>query len=165
MDWRGGRLRIHHDGNYAILLDEIIDHKHDETATPIGQDTYYDKRYGKNLPAQNFQGWVLCVRWKDDSLNWVPLKYMYESDSLNTAEYAVMNKLCDWLAFKWWVVDALKTRETTISAVKSGYWTRREKFGIPLPKSVAEALHFDEEDGKKGLPCLWKAAIDLKKRK
>ena len=148
------------DGNYAILLDEIIDHKHDETATPIGQDTYYDKRYGKNLPVQNFQGWFLCVRWKDDSLSWVPLKYMYESDILGTAEYAVVNKLCDWPAFKWWVEDALKTRETTIAAVKSGYWTRREKFGIPLPKSAAEALHFDEENAKKGLPRLWKPAID-----
>ena len=32
------------DGNYRILFDEIIDHKHDETAIPIGKDTYFDKR-------------------------------------------------------------------------------------------------------------------------
>ena len=44
------------DGNYRILFDEIIDHKHDETAIPIGKDTYFEKRYGKNLPIQNFQG-------------------------------------------------------------------------------------------------------------
>ena len=70
-----------------------------------------------------------------------------------------MNKLCDRPAFKWWVEDALKTRETTILAVRSGYWTRRGKFGIPLPKSAAEALHFDEEDAEEGLPRLWKHAI------
>ena len=95
------------DGTYRVLFDEIIDHKHDETAIPIGKDTYFDKRYGKNLPIQNFQGWFLCVRWKDDSLSWVPLKHMYESEILKTAEYAVMNKLTDWPAFKWWVDDAL----------------------------------------------------------
>ena len=54
----------------------------------------------------------------------------------------------------------LALTETTIAAVKSGHWTRREKFGIPLPKSAAEALHFDEEFAKKGLPRLWKPAID-----
>ena len=85
---------------------------------------------------------------------------MHESEILNTAEHAVMNKLTDWPAFKWWVNDALKTRETTISAVKSGYWSRKEKFGIPLPKSVTEAYRLDDEDAKKGLPRLWKPAID-----
>ena len=45
------------DGNYRILFDEIIDYKHDETAIPIGKDTYFDKRHGKDLPTsiQNFK--------------------------------------------------------------------------------------------------------------
>ena len=71
-----------------------------------------------------------------------------------------MNKLTAWPAFKWWFNDALKTRERTISAVKSGYWSQKEKFDIPLPKSVIQAYKLDDEDAKKGLPRLWKPAID-----
>ena len=43
-------------GNYAILIDEIIDYKHDNSAQLIGKDTYFDKRHGKEIPVQNFQG-------------------------------------------------------------------------------------------------------------
>lgn len=108
------------DCNYRVLFDEIIDHKHGETGIPIGQDNYFEKRYGKTLPIQSLQGWLLCVRWKDDSLSWVPLKYMYESEILKTAEYAVMNKLTEWPTFKWWIDDGLKTRGVTGHRFKKG---------------------------------------------
>jgi hypothetical protein len=46
---------------------------------------------------------------------------MYDSEPLMTAEYAVMNKLVEQPAFKWWVEDALNARQLRISAVKSNY--------------------------------------------
>ena len=54
------------DGNYAILLDYIIDHKHDKSATPIGQGTYYYKRYGKHLPTKHPRLVFMCSmeRWQ-----------------------------------------------------------------------------------------------------
>jgi hypothetical protein len=37
--------------------------------------------------------------------------------------------------------------EGIIQKVKSRYWQRTHKFGIHLPKTVAEALALDKENG------------------
>ena len=85
---------------------------------------------------------------------------MYDSEPLLTAECAVMDKLVEQPAFKWWVEDALQARKVQINAVKSGYWSRREKFGLPLPKSVKEAQnidhdYFDPKSPRGPKPMLW----------
>lgn len=43
-----------------------------------------------------------------------------------------------------------------ISKVKSNYWRTTHKFGIRVPKTVEEALRFDEEDGT----TFWRDAIE-----
>jgi hypothetical protein len=51
----------------------------------------------------------------------------------------------------------MKTREHVISAMKprSRYWDRHQ-FGIPLPKSPAEAIQKDRENGND----LWARAME-----
>jgi hypothetical protein len=61
-------------------------------------------------------------------------------------------------AFAWWVNHVLRKRDRIISQIKSKtkYWTRTHKFGIEIPKSVAEALEIDRKNGNN----LWREAIE-----
>ncbi len=43
-------------------------------------------------------------------------------------------------AFKWWVSEALRTRNRFIGKVKKQYWKTSHKFGVKLQNSVQEAL-------------------------
>jgi hypothetical protein len=56
------------------------------------------------------------------------------------AEYARQHGLLNEPAFAWWAKDVLQRTKRIIGKVKSQYWQRTHKFGIQLPKTVAEAL-------------------------
>jgi hypothetical protein len=88
------------------------------------------------------------VQWKDGSTSWVPLKDLKESNPIEVAEFAIAHRIEHEPAFAWWASHVMKTRECVISAMKSRsrYWDRHQKFGIPLPKSHAEALQMDKEN-------------------
>jgi hypothetical protein len=50
-----------------------------------------------------YRGWSLLVAWKDGSTNWVKLKDIVNSTNpVETAEYALNNKLNQEPAFSWW---------------------------------------------------------------
>jgi hypothetical protein len=72
---------------------------------------------------------------------------MKEAYPVQVAEYAVASKIQEEPAFAWWARHVLKKRDRIIRKVKSRYWTRTHKFGILLPKTVAEALRIDRETG------------------
>jgi hypothetical protein len=55
------------------------------------------------------------------------------------AEYAIANKIVEQPAFAWRAKQTLKKRDRHIKKAKSRYWKRTHKFGVELPKSVAEA--------------------------
>jgi len=82
---------------------------------------------------------------------------MKEAFPVQTAEYAVANKIAEQPAFAWWVRHALKTRDRMIKKVKSRYWKRSHKYGVELPKSVKEALAVDTKTGT----TFWKDAIEM----
>jgi hypothetical protein len=71
---------------------------------------------------------------------------MKESYPIESAEYAVNNKIAEEPAFAWWANKVLRRRNRVIQKVKK-YWKRTHKFGIKVPKSVDEALRMDEETG------------------
>ena len=50
-------------------------------------------------------------------------------------------------AFGWWAPYTLKKRNRIIAKIKSKYWVRTHKFGIKIPKTIAEARQFDAENG------------------
>jgi hypothetical protein len=102
------------------------------------------------------KGWHLLVEWKDGGSDWVPLKDMKEAFPVQTAEYAVANKIAKQPAFAWWIRHALKTRDRMIKKVKSRYWKRSHKYGVELPKSVKEAMAADAKSGT----TFWKDAIE-----
>jgi hypothetical protein len=95
--------------------------------------------------------------WKDDSLSWEKLSDLKASNPVEVAEYAVANRLLEEPAFKkWWVPHVIRRRNQIISKVKSRYWKTTHKFGIRLPKTVAEALAIDEASNT----GLWRKAIN-----
>ena len=91
-------------------------------------------------------GWRILVSWKDGSTSYVPLREMKDAYPVEVAEYATASQIAKEPAFRWWVPFVLKKRERIIVKITKGkgkYWTRTHKYGIELPKTVAEALEID----------------------
>jgi hypothetical protein len=87
----------------------------------------------------------MCIKWKDVTTRWDTLADLRESNPVEVAEYAVLNKLVSEAAFKWWVPHALRKREQIILKMKTRYQRTEQKFGIVTPKTVREALIIDKE--------------------
>ena len=51
-------------------------------------------------PKVTTRGWELLVQWKDGSVSWEKLKDLKESNLVEVAEYAVVNRIADEPAFK-----------------------------------------------------------------
>jgi hypothetical protein len=68
----------------------------------------------------------------------------------------VTNNLSNEPAIRWWVPFVLKKRERILKKVKSKYWSVSHKYGLELPKSVAQALAIDKRTGTD----FWRKAIE-----
>jgi hypothetical protein len=143
--------QVDQEGRMYMLLSEIVDHDENKDITSKARSTYTTK------------GWRFLIAWKDGSTSYVPLREMKNAYPLETAEYAIANGLDQYPAFKWWVPAVYKKRSRMISKLKKNktkYWHRSHKYGIELPKSVAEALAIDAKTGT----TFWRDAIDKEMR-
>ena len=136
--------QVDEEGRQFALIKEIIDHAADATAI-TKDDGFVVSRNGNKVPKVTTRGWKLCVEWKDGTSDWVALKDLKESNPVEVAEYAVMNKLAEEPAFKWWIADVLRKRNRIVAKVKSKYWRTTHKFGIRLPTSVDDTFRIDEQ--------------------
>jgi hypothetical protein len=146
--------QVDEEGHRHILLDDIIDFRRDETAIDKA-DAFITMRNGVKRRRKTTQGWQLLCQWKDGSTNWVAMKDMKNSYPVQVAEYAKANRIDDEPAFAWWIPETLRKRDRILSKTKSKYWQRTHKFGLRIPKSVAEAQAIDAENGD----TLWWDAI------
>jgi hypothetical protein len=137
--------QIDSEGNQYQLLSEITDHRSDHSAIQIA-DGFTTSRNGNRVPKATTRGWSLLVSWKDGSSDWMPLKDLKDSYPIQIAEYAMANKIANEPAFNWWVHTVLRKRNRIVAKVKR-YWRTTHKFGIRLPKTVAEALAIDDQTG------------------
>lgn len=148
--------QVDSEGKQFLLMEEITDHRKDATA--VGIDDGYTARQGSNRQRRRTtKGWQLLVQWKDGTTSWASLADLKESNPVQLAEYAVVNKIAEEPAFAWWIHDVLRRRDRIIAKVKTRYWRRTHKFGIEVPKSVKEALQMDAASGTD----LWRKAIEL----
>ena len=138
--------QVDSEGHQFSILDEITDHKKDNTAIPISDGTIRGAN-GQEKPKKTTRGWSLLVQWKDGLMEWVRLNELKESNPIEVAECAVANRIAEEPAFKWWVPHVIRRRNRIISKVKGRYWRMTHKYGIKLPHSVEEALQIDEETG------------------
>jgi hypothetical protein len=65
--------QVDDEGNMFQLLDEIMDHKKDNTVIDIANGTVTSLS-GNVKPKITTQGWQLLVMWKDKFTSWVKLK-------------------------------------------------------------------------------------------
>jgi hypothetical protein len=74
---------------------------------------------------------------------------MKNSYPVQVADYAIINCIDDKATFAWWVPTVLTVKKRTriLSKVKAKYWQRTHKFGIRIPKAVAQAQQIDKENG------------------
>jgi hypothetical protein len=136
--------QVNDEGNVFQLLDEIMDHKKDDTAIDIANGTVTTSS-GNVKPKITTQGWQFFVLWKDKSMSWVNLKDLKASNPVELAEYAVANWIAEEPAFKLWVTNTLHKWNHIISKVKKKYWWMTHKFGCKLPHSVEEALEINRQ--------------------
>jgi hypothetical protein len=150
---------VDEEGNKYLLLDAIIDHRRDKTAMDKA-DMWITSYNGNKQLRRTTQGWKLCVQWKDGSTSWETLANLKSSHPIQTAEYAVQRKIDSEPAFRWWVPHVLNERKKVISAVKTRYLKRNQKFGIDIPRTVEEALRIDKETNA----TYWADAIEKEMR-
>jgi len=100
-------------------------------------------------------GWKFKIKWKDGTVEWVPLKILKESNPVETAEYAAARSLVDEPAFAWWVPYVLKKRDRVIAAVTSRVKRATHKYGFRVPRSVKEAIEIDRINGNQ----FWQKAL------
>ena len=143
------------EGRSHSLLKHIVDSSADDTAIQISQGIYKDPDTGMRKRAITTKGWKLLVEWADGTSSWIPLKDLKESNPLETAEFAERTGIIDEPAFAWWAKHVLKKRTRLLKAVHHRLAKKSMKFGIDVPKSVAEGLQFDQVNGN----TFWGEAI------
>ena len=146
--------QVDQEGHRLLLMDEIIDHRRGSDAISL-ENAFITSANGKKRRRETTKGWELLIKWKDGSETWTPLKDMKESYMVQTAEYAVQNKIHEEPAFAWWVPTVIKKRAAILSKVKSKYWQRSHKYGIEIPKNVEHAKRLDAKNNN----TLWWDAI------
>ena len=102
--------RIDSEGHSQYMLDEILDHKSDDTAIKQSEGFTVGSK-GEQVPKQTTRGWKLLIRLKDHSTSWIKLKDLKESNPMELAEHAKGNALQFEPAFKWWVPHTLRAEE------------------------------------------------------
>jgi hypothetical protein len=99
--------QVDSEGNQYLLLKEITNHKHDNSAIPISEGMVRSSN-GTTKPKVTTRGWFLLVQWRDGSTSWEKLSDLKASNPVEVAEYAVANRLTEEPAFKWWVSHVIK---------------------------------------------------------
>ena len=139
--------QVDSEGYKYQLIDEIIDHKRTKSS-------YLEE--GKNkFKAKTTRGWFLCIRWKDGTQSWKPLKDLKECYPVEVAVYAKANGIALEPGFAWWVPFVLRKKEIMIKSIKSRMIDKRQKYGVRIPRSVKEARELDAENKN----TLWEDAI------
>ena len=95
-------------------------------------------------------GCQLCVQWRYGSALWQALRDLKESHTVDTEEHAVAQEIDHKPTFNWWVKAITKKMLRITSLVNkrnARYLKETHKFGIEVPKSVAQAYALDKKNG------------------
>ena len=102
--------------------------------------------------------WKLCVSWRDVSFTWETISILKKSNPVEVAGFAVVQGVDHEPAFAWWVPYTLKKRDRIIAALNARYHKLTHKYGIELPKNVADCKRLDDLNDN----ILWQDAITAK---
>ena len=143
-------------GNECLMMESIVDYRNNDKAVIFpGQKVVHR---GWSFMHRSTVGWQLCVKWRDVLPLWQALKDLKEYQPVETAEYSVDREIDLKPVLNWWLRAVLKKRLRIISLVNKSntrYLKKTRKFGIEVPKSVAQVYPLDENNGNK----LWSDVI------
>ena len=144
-------VHVDDEGHEHLLLDEIVVHKTTDAALTM-ENCWISSSNGQQRMCPTTKGWQLLVRWKDVTSSWIALKDLTDLNPIKTAEYAAANGVSEQPAFAWWAKSILSKRRRILSKLnKTKYFCTTEKFGINIPRNVAEATRLDNENSN----ALW----------
>lgn len=143
------------EGRRFQLLEEILDHRKDDTAVSADEG-YYTTKKGVRKRRITTRGWSFLCQWRDGSADWLTMRELKAAFPVELADYAIEREIQGEPAFAWWVPHVTKKRDAIISRVKSRYWKTTHKFGIRLPKTVQEAFELDRYNNNN----LWRKSIE-----
>ena len=148
--------QVNTDGLSVGVIEEILDHeKTADNAVSTGKNKSDPTGIGVGQRHTTTKGWRLLIQWKDGSTSWERLADLKNAYPVQVAEYAEANRIITEPAFVWWEPHTLKNKKRLLAKAKTRYWKRTHKYGIRLPKSVAEAYQIDKETGT----TIWRDAI------
>ena len=90
--------QVDSEGHHHQVLTEVTEHKKDDSAISK-VDGFIKSSSGKLRWKRTTREWKLLVEFKDGSVDWVPLKYLEQSNPVDLDEYAVGNEISDEPAF------------------------------------------------------------------
>ncbi len=108
------------EGREFNTVRDIVGHRKDGHALPKADG--YETIGGHQRPKKTTAGWKLNVEFSDGTTSLLPLKDVKERNPIELAEYAILNKLDDEPAFKWWVAHVIPKRNRMVNKVKKRYW-------------------------------------------
>ena len=142
-------------GYKHLEVQDITRHHRNDDAVHADESHVKDKS-GRRHRRITTKGWDFRINWQDGTTSWIPLSDMKEAVPVQIAEYAIANKIEKEPAFAWWVPYTIKKKSQIISAVNKRVRFTSQKYGFKIPRSKAEAIRFDEENGNR----LWQDAIE-----
>ena len=146
--------QVDKDGHRYTLMDEIVDHRKDDTAYDKANG-FVTNKYGNKSRSTTTKGWKLLINWKDGIQLWITLTEVKDSNPIEVAEYAVAKGIVKEPAFAWWVPYTLRKRDRIIAAVNNKTKKKSHKYGIEVPRSVAHTYELDQKNGD----TFWRDAI------
>ena len=115
-----------------------------------------------NDPRHKGSSWNAYVHWDDGSATWEPLNEIAKFDPVTVAMYAHEHGLLNTLGWRFLQQTAKRQRFINVAINnakrRSNPKQIRYKFGVKIPRSYAEALKFDHDNGN----TLWQDAVALK---
>ena len=94
------------EGNEYLLLDALIDYQRENKAISLSDQeiTVWDSSVNTKTSA----GWQISCQWKDNSTSSEKLSELKESHPVQTAEFAVVQRIDHEQVFNWWDKHVLK---------------------------------------------------------
>ena len=98
----------------------------------------------------------VMVSWEDGSKTWEPLGLLAKSDPVTLEKHDLL-RIPGWKCFRYYTKSKKKLNRRMLKQVRLNAmkYTPRYKFGVRIPRDVAEAKRFDEKNNNK----LWYTAI------
>ena len=105
--------QVESDGHYTVKLKRILDHCREGNAISK-ESKYVQTRDGQRKLRQSTVGWKFLVEYTDGKKQWIMLKDLKESNTVEVAEYVAD----DEVAFAWWAPYTLRKKDRIIAAIK-----------------------------------------------